>query len=134
MGSSSFFPFVPLTLLVILSSSLRILRLMLAAKFLRDTDAVRIAIRFSALKNCGGVVRLLVVGVEGGGGGRCWSPEVPTAGGVGGGCKDCWSPKVTRSGGCTRDWLPGVSGATRVGGGFAGVCMKLDAGIRPFDD
>ena len=120
--------------------------------------AVRIAIRFSALKNCGRVVRLLVVGVEGGGGGRCWSPEVPIAGGVGGDCKDCWSPKVARtegigigggcrscwspyaangvdaSGGCTCDWSPGVLGAARVGGGFAGVRTKLDAGICPFDD
>ena len=159
MGSSSFFPLVPLTLLVILSSSLRILRLMFAAKFLHDTEAVRIAIRFSALKNCGVVCRLLVAGVEGGGGGRCWSPEVPTAGGVGGGCTDCWSLKVARTegvdggsrscwspdaangvnvdGGCTHDWSPGVSGAARVGGGFAGVCMQLDADIPdfcPFDD
>ena len=105
MGFSAFFPFVPLTLLVILSSSLRILRLMFAAKFLHDTEAVRIAIRFSALKNCGGVGRLLVVG---GGGGCCWSPGVPTAGGVGGGCKDCWSLKVA----CTE----GVGGGAGVAG------------------
>ena len=109
-GSSSFFPFVPLTLLVILSSSLRILRLMFAAKFLRDTEAVRIAMTFSALKNCGVVCRLLVIG---GGGGRCWSPEVPTTGGVGGGCTDCWSLKVART--------EGVGG----GAGVAGHQMLL---------
>ena len=87
------------------------------------------------------LVGLLVVGVEGGGGGRCWSPEVPTAGGVGGGCRSCWSPDAANGvdvdGGCTHDWSPGVSGAARVGGGFAGVCMKLDADIPdicPFDD
>lgn len=57
---------------------------MFAAKFLHDTEAVWITIRSSAFKNCGGIIRLLVVGVEGGDGGRCWSPEVPIAG-VGGG-------------------------------------------------
>ena len=83
---------------------------MFAAKFLRDTEAVRIAMTFSALKNCGVVCRLLVIG---GGGGRCWSPEVPTAGGVGGGCTDCWSLKVART--------EGVGG----GAGVAGHQMLL---------
>ena len=41
-----------LTLLFILSSSLRILRLTLAAKFLLDVKAVRIAINSSELRNC----------------------------------------------------------------------------------
>ena len=38
-----------------------------------------------ALRSCG---KLLIFGFEGGGGGRCWSPEVANAG-AGGGCKGC---------------------------------------------
>ena len=56
-------PLDPLTLLVFLSSSMRILRLTLAAKFRLDTEAALIAISSSALKNYVGV-RLLIIGVE----------------------------------------------------------------------
>ena len=104
--SNTFLPLGPLTLLVFLSFSLRILRLTLAVKFHLDTEAVWIAISSSALKNCVGV-GLLIIGVKG----------------MGRGCRHSWSPEV-----------PGAEG---VGGGFAGVCMRLVAGMLdycPFDD
>ena len=54
-GSSTAFPLTPLTLLPILSSSLIILRLTLAAKFPLDVDAVCMLMSSSALRNYTGV-------------------------------------------------------------------------------
>ena len=53
----------------------------------------------------------------GGGGGCCWSHEDANAEGG-----SCWSPGAANGagGGCTRGWSPDISGAERVGGGFAG--------------
>ena len=54
-GSSTAFPLTPLTLLPIVSSSLIILLLTLAAKFPLDIDAVRMFMSSLALRNCTGV-------------------------------------------------------------------------------